>query len=112
MVKMASVCLVPWVSTTMAPSNGVLIALLEVTVIKRGQVYASYVLLVLIKLNQAASPVLNAVWGRTRITQDRQGVNSVRWGCTKQTRDRAAVYLVTLGHINITVGALCVISAG
>lgn len=28
MVRMVSACLVPWVSTMMAPSNGVLIALL------------------------------------------------------------------------------------
>uniref|UniRef100_K1QYN7 COBW domain-containing protein 1 n=1 Tax=Magallana gigas TaxID=29159 RepID=K1QYN7_MAGGI len=40
MVRMVSACLVPWVSTTMAPSNGVLIVPLGVTVTKRGQVLA------------------------------------------------------------------------
>lgn len=35
-----SVCRVPWVSTTMSSSNGVLFAPLEVTMTKRGQVPA------------------------------------------------------------------------
>lgn len=52
MVRMVSACLVPWVSTTMAPSSGVLFALQEVTTTKRGQALASLVPLVLIKLNQ------------------------------------------------------------
>lgn len=51
MVRMVSACPVPRVSTTMAPNNGVLIALLEDTITKRGQVFASHALLVLIKLN-------------------------------------------------------------
>lgn len=40
MVRMVSACLVPRVSTMMDPSNGVLFALLEDTITKRGQVLA------------------------------------------------------------------------
>nr|XP_011433540.2 uncharacterized protein LOC105332592 [Crassostrea gigas] len=88
MEKRVSACLVPWVSTTMAPSNGVLIAPLEVTMTKRGQVFAILVLLVLIIDSMAKQCQIHA--------------NLAHRDTTNIQQERRLVYFVLLVHIKIS----------
>ncbi|XP_052674005.1 uncharacterized protein LOC128156059 [Crassostrea angulata] len=99
MEKMVSVFRVPWVSTTMAPSNGVLIALLEVTMTKRGQVFVILVLLVLSIDSMAKQCQIHAnlaLRDITNIQQDRRLVYFVRMVHIKISKDNSTVRTATI----------------
>eukprot|EP00105_Crassostrea_gigas_P016228 XP_011433540.1 PREDICTED: uncharacterized protein LOC105332592 [Crassostrea gigas] len=99
MEKRVSACPVPWVSTTMAPSNGVLIAPLGVTVTKRGHVFVILVLLVLSIDSMAKQCQIHAnlaLRDITNIQQDRRLVYFVRMVHIKISKDNSTVRTATI----------------